>query len=70
MRRALALLPRRQRAVVVLRHFDDLTESQTAAALGVTVGTVKSQHSRAMATLRRSPLLSDVLIDRTPGGER
>ena len=69
-RRALALLPRRQRAVVVLRHFDDLTEAQTAAALGVTVGTVKSQHSRAMATLRRSPLLSDVLIDRTPGGER
>lgn len=69
-RRALAQLPRRQRAVVVLRHFDDLTEAQTASALGVTVGTVKSQHSRAMATLRRSPLLSDVLIDRTTGGER
>jgi RNA polymerase sigma-70 factor (sigma-E family) len=69
-RRALAQLPRRQRAVVVLRHFDDLTEAQTAAALGITVGTVKSQHSRAMATLRRSPLLSEVLIDRTTGGER
>ena len=36
----------RQRAVVVLRHFDDLTGAQTAAALGISVGTVKSQHAR------------------------
>jgi RNA polymerase sigma-70 factor (sigma-E family) len=56
-RRALAVLPRGQRAVVVLRHFDDLTEAQTAAALGVSVGTVKSQHARAMTTLRSSPHL-------------
>jgi len=69
-RRALATLPRGQRAVVVLRHFDDLTEVQTAAALGISVGTVKSQHARAMATLRRSPLLAGLLTDEPSGGTR
>jgi RNA polymerase sigma factor (sigma-70 family) len=54
---ALGRLPRRQRAVVVLRFFEDLTERQTADALGVTVGTVKSQTSRALATLRIDPVL-------------
>ncbi len=49
---ALAGLPARQRAVVVLRHLDDLTEPQTAAALGISVGTVKSQNARALARLR------------------
>jgi len=49
---ALGALPRGQRAVVVLRHLDDLSEGDTAAALGVSVGTVKSQHARAMARLR------------------
>lgn len=52
---ALALLPRRQRAVVVLRFFHDYSETMTADALGVTVGTVKSQTSKALATLRVSP---------------
>ncbi|GAA4804492.1 SigE family RNA polymerase sigma factor [Nocardioides caeni] len=56
---ALAALPRGQRAVVVLRFFDDLTEAQTAAALGISVGTVKSQTSRALRTLRTSGLLED-----------
>jgi RNA polymerase sigma-70 factor (sigma-E family) len=56
---ALARLPRGQRAVVVLRFFDDLTEQQTADALGISVGTVKSQTSRALATLRTSPLFAD-----------
>lgn len=56
---ALATLPRSQRAVVVLRYFDDLTEAQTAQALGIGVGTVKSHHARAMAALRRSPLLTE-----------
>jgi RNA polymerase sigma factor (sigma-70 family) len=56
---ALARLPRGQRSVVVLRYFEDLTEAQTAEALDCSVGTVKSQTARALAVLRRSPLLAD-----------
>jgi RNA polymerase sigma-70 factor (sigma-E family) len=52
--RALATLPKGQRAVVVLRFFEDLTEAQTADVLGVSVGTVKSQTSRALVALRAS----------------
>lgn len=64
-RRALARLTTRQRAVLVLRHFDDLTERETADVLGVTVGTVKSQNSAALARLRDgAPELLD-LIGRT-----
>ena len=49
---ALATLSARQRAVVVLRYYDDLTETDTAAALGCAVGTVKSAHAAALARLR------------------
>lgn len=56
---ALARLPRGQRAVVVLRFYEDLTEAQTAAALGITVGTEKSQTSRALRNLRESGLLEE-----------
>ncbi len=56
---ALAALPRGQRAVVVLRFYDDLTEAQTADALGIGVGTVKSQTARALAALRVSALLKE-----------
>ena len=56
---ALAALPRGQRAVIVLRYFDDLTEAQTAAALGCSVGSVKTQTSRALAKLRASTHLSE-----------
>jgi len=49
---ALAQLPPRQRAVIVLRYYEDLTEAQTAEALGCAVGTVKSQASAALAKLR------------------
>lgn len=45
-------LPPRARAVVVLRYYEQLTESEVAEAMGVSVGTVKSQCSRALATLR------------------
>lgn len=57
---ALATLPARQRAMVVLRYYEDLTEAQTAEALGVSVGTVKSTTARALARLRdRSGLRDD-----------
>ncbi|MDQ1715295.1 MAG: hypothetical protein QOC60_1240 [Frankiaceae bacterium] len=49
---ALGQLPRRMRAVLVLRYFEDLTEAQTAENLGVSVGTVKSQSSKGLARLR------------------
>ena len=49
---ALAQLPRRQRAVIVLRYFVDLSEVQTADVLQCSVGTVKSQTHKALARLR------------------
>ena len=49
---ALGQLPPRQRAVIVLRYYEDLTEAQAAAVLGCAVGTVKSQASAGLAKLR------------------
>ncbi|HEV2377505.1 MAG TPA: SigE family RNA polymerase sigma factor [Streptosporangiaceae bacterium] len=49
--RALRVLPARQRAVVVLRYFEDLSEAQTAAVMGTSTGTVKSQSARALKRL-------------------
>jgi RNA polymerase sigma-70 factor (sigma-E family) len=56
---ALSHLPRRQRAVIVLRYLEDLTEAQTADLMGTTVGTVKSQTAKALAALRIDPSVSD-----------
>jgi RNA polymerase sigma-70 factor (sigma-E family) len=50
--RALAALPPGQRAVLVLRYFDDLSEGETAEMLGCSIGTVKSQAARALDRLR------------------
>jgi RNA polymerase sigma-70 factor (sigma-E family) len=52
-RAALLRLPVRRRACVVLRHAFDLSEAETAEALGVSVGTVKSQTSKGMAQLQK-----------------
>jgi RNA polymerase sigma-70 factor (sigma-E family) len=52
LRRALAQLPVRQRAVLVLRYYEDLSEVQTAAVLGCSVGSVKTQASRALSKMR------------------
>jgi RNA polymerase sigma-70 factor (sigma-E family) len=50
--RALRTLPRRQQVAVVLRHYCDLSEAETAAVMGISVGGVKSQTSKGLAALR------------------
>jgi RNA polymerase sigma-70 factor (sigma-E family) len=52
LRRALVGLPPRQRAVVVLRYYDDMSEADVAAALGISAGSVKQHLHRAVAALR------------------
>ena len=67
---ALATLPVRQRAVLVLRYFDDLTEAQVAQALGCSVGTVKSSASRGLERLRVAMAIPALEISSGPGTAR
>ncbi|MFF4402472.1 SigE family RNA polymerase sigma factor [Streptomyces sp. NPDC001480] len=64
---ALAQLPVRQRQAVVLRYWEDLTETQAAAAMGCSVGTVKSSAAKGIAKLRAAPGLAETV---THGGRK
>ena len=63
LRRALSRLPVRQRAAVVLRFYADLSEQDTASALGCSVGTVKSLSSRGLQNLREQWVAADAVAD-------
>jgi RNA polymerase sigma-70 factor (sigma-E family) len=65
---ALSTLTPRQRAVIVLRYFDDLSEVETAGLLGCSVGSVKSHASRGLQELRATPGLAESLgVEATDG---
>ncbi|MFF9003245.1 SigE family RNA polymerase sigma factor [Streptomyces achromogenes] len=59
--KALAQLPARQREAVVLRYWEDLTETQAAEAMGCSVGTVKSSAAKGIAKLRAIPALAETV---------
>jgi len=64
---ALRDLPARQRAVLVLRYYEGLSEVEIAATMGISAGTVKSQAARAMTTLRQRLTQDDSAVR---GGDR
>jgi RNA polymerase sigma-70 factor (sigma-E family) len=65
--KALAQLPPRQREAVVLRYWEDLSESRTAEAMGCSVGAVKSNAAKGIAKLRAIPGLAEMV---TQGGRK
>lgn len=66
--RALRRLPERMRAAVVLRYYEDMSEAEIAGVLGVSLGTVKSTVSRAVAKLRiDAELIGDFGVPCQPG---
>jgi RNA polymerase sigma-70 factor (sigma-E family) len=62
-RRALAQVPARQRAALVLRYYCDLSVEETAAALGCATGTVKSQTARGLEALRRALAEREITVE-------
>jgi len=65
--KALAQLPPRQREAVILRYWEDLTQTQVAAAMGCSVGAVKSNAAKGIAKLRAVPGLTETV---TEGGRK
>jgi RNA polymerase sigma factor (sigma-70 family) len=69
--RALGRLPSRQRAVLALRFYEDVSEAQIAEVLGCATGTVRSLTNRALSALRAQPGLSQTLDQaRSISGEK
>lgn len=67
---ALRALPAGQRAVIALRYLGDLSEAQAAAALGCSIGAIKSQSSKAIRALRANPQFEAEIAKRAADGRR
>jgi RNA polymerase sigma-70 factor (sigma-E family) len=68
--RAISRLPRQQRAVIVLRYFEDLSEAQIAEVMSISTGSVKHYASKGLAKLRTDPSLLAIPEQAPPGTER